>query len=97
MVIFIMFIIVIDGFRPTWNDYFKTILHTTLLVIFISTINYLLDSNYMFTRSKPPGTTFAELMPGWPYYFIIMLLIGLAFYTFLMIVSFITGTTKKRL
>ena len=97
LVIFIMFIIVIDGYRPTWNDYFKTIFHTTLLVCFISTINYLLDSNYMFTRSKPPGTTFAELMPGWPYYFIIMLLIGLVFYTFLMIVRFAPFLTKKRL
>tara|TARA_B100001250_G_scaffold41129_1_gene32570 strand:- start:488 stop:1240 length:753 start_codon:yes stop_codon:yes gene_type:complete len=97
LVIFVMLIIVVDGFRPTWNDYFKTILYTSFLVIVISMINYLLDSNYMFTRSKPPGTTFAELMPGWPYYFVIMLLIGLVFYTFLMVVSFIPTTNKKRL
>jgi len=97
LVIFVMLIIVVDGFRPTWKDYFKTILYTSFLVIMISTINYLLDSNYMFTRSKPPGTTFAELMPGWPYYFVIMLLIGLVFYTFLMIVFLIPITNKKRL
>ena len=84
-----MLIIVIDGFRPTWFDYFKTVMHTTLLVCVISSINYFLDSNYMFTRAKPPGTTFAELMPGWPYYFLMMLLIGLMFYTILMLVKLI--------
>tara|TARA_B110000438_G_scaffold286738_1_gene318267 strand:+ start:1112 stop:1852 length:741 start_codon:yes stop_codon:yes gene_type:complete len=89
LVIFIMLIIVIDDFRPTWHDYFKTVLHTTFLVCVISTINYLLDSNYMFTRSKPPGVTFAELMPGWPIYFIMMLFIGLSFYTVLMLIKFI--------
>ena len=89
LVIFIMLIIVVDGFRPTWFDYFKTVIHTTLLVCVILSINYFLDSNYMFTRAKPPGTTFAELMPGWPYYFLMMLLIGLIFYTTLMLVSFI--------
>ena len=89
LVIFVMLIIVIDGFRPTWSDYFKTVMHTTLLVCVISSINYFLDSNYMFTRAKPPGTTFAELMPGWPYYFLMMLLIGLMFYTILMLVKLI--------
>jgi len=89
LVIFVMLIIVIDGFRPTWFDYFKTVMHTTLLVCVISSINYFLDSNYMFTRAKPPGTTFAELMPGWPYYFLMMLLIGLMFYTILMLVNLI--------
>ena len=89
LVIFIMLTIVVDGFSPTWKDYIQTIIHTSILVIVISTFNFFTGSNYMFTRDKPPGTTFAELMPDWPYYFIIMLIIGLIFYT-LLILSFFT-------
>ena len=92
LVIFIMLTIVVDGFSPTWKDYIQTIIHTSILVIVISTFNYFTESNYMFTRDKPPGTTFAELMPDWPYYFIIMLIIGLIFYT-LLILSFFTYKT----
>jgi len=49
----------------------------------------------MFTRAKPPGTTFAELMPGWPYYFLMMLLIGLMFYTILMLVNLIPSNSNN--
>jgi uncharacterized membrane protein YwaF len=52
-------------------------------------INNLLESNYMFTQSKPPGVTFTKLMPEWPYYFLIMLLIGLISYTLMMLFKFL--------
>ena len=86
LVIVIMFSIVIDGYRPTWRDYLDTIKWTVVLIIFIFIINYLIGSNYMFTFTKPKGINFTLLMPEWPYYFLIMLLIGLAFYTLMMII-----------
>ena len=49
----------------------------------------------MFTFDKPDGVNFTLLMPGWPYYFIIMLCIGLSFYTFMMIL-FSVPFLKKR-
>ena len=50
-------------------------------------INLILGSNYMFTFEKPSGINFTLLMPEWPYYFIVMLFIGLIFYTLLMFLS----------
>ena len=95
LVIFVMLSIVIDGYRPLWSDYFDAIKWTSLLVIFIFTVNYLIDSNYMFTFKKPEGVNFTLLMPDWPYYFLIMLSIGLVFYTLMMLI-FQLPFLKKR-
>ena len=95
LVIFVMLSIVIDGYRPSWRDYFDAIKWTSLLVVLIFVINFLMDSNYMFTFEKPDGVNFTLLMPEWPYYFLIMLCIGLVFYT-LMMVIFQLPFLKKR-
>ena len=84
LVIFIALSIIADGYRPTWNDYYDVIKWTTILVLIIIIINILLSSNYMFTFEKPKGINFTLLMPGWPFYFLIMLLVGLTSYTLMM-------------
>ena len=96
LVIFVMFSIVLDGYRPKWKDYLNAIIWTTVLVLSIIIINLLLGSNYMFTFEKPDGINFTLLMPDWPYYFLIMLLIGLGAYT-VMTVSYthLTLPTKR--
>ena len=45
LVIFVMFSIVLDGYRPKWKDYFNAIMWTTALVFSIILINLLLGSN----------------------------------------------------
>ena len=95
LVIFVMLSIVADGYRPKWEDYFIAIKWTTVLVIFIILTNLVLDSNYMFTFEKPAGVNFTLLMPDWPYYFLIMLCIGLSFYTLMMVVSLILINKTK--
>jgi uncharacterized membrane protein YwaF len=82
-----MFSILLDGYRPKWKDYFNAIAWTTVLVVSIILINLLLGSNYMFTFEKPDGVNFTLLMPDWPYYFLIMLLIGLGAYTVMMLLG----------
>ena len=49
LVIFVMFSIVLDGYRPKWKDYFNAIIWTTVLVLSIILINLLLGSNYMLS------------------------------------------------
>ena len=41
LVIFVMFSIVLDGYRPKWKDYFNAIIWTTVLVLSIIIINLL--------------------------------------------------------
>jgi len=89
LILIVVAALIIDGYRPSWKDYFSTIKWTTVLVGIMILLNYILDSNYMFTQSKPPGVTFTKLMPEWPYYFMIMLLIGIIAYTTMMLVKLI--------
>lgn len=91
LVIFIALSIIADGYRPAWKDYFDVIKWTTVLVLIIIIINILLGSNYMFTFEKPEGINFTLLMPGWPFYFLIMLLVGLTSYTVMMGFMFFTN------
>jgi len=49
----------------------------------------------MFTFEKPEGVNFTLLMPEWPYYFLIMLLIGIVFYTIMMVVTIIVRNKNK--
>ena len=94
LILIVVISLIIDGYRPAWKDYFKTIKWTTLLVTIMILINNILGSNYMFTQNKPPGVTFTELMPEWPYYFLIMLVIGLVAYTLMMFVKLIPLNKK---
>ena len=94
LVIFVMISIVLDGYRPKWSDYFDAIKWTTVLVVSIIIVNIILGSNYMFTFEKPEGVNFTLLMPEWPYYFLIMLCIGLVCYTLMMLFGLLIKNNK---
>jgi len=71
--------IYISGYRPTLKDYYNTAKIMLLIIFIIGLINMIIDSNYMFTRFKPSGMNLTLLMGDWPYYFIIIVSIGLVF------------------
>ena len=71
--------IYISGYRPTLKDYYDTAKIMLLIIFIIGLINMIIGSNYMFTRFKPPGMNLTLLMADWPYYFIIIVSIGLVF------------------
>ena len=49
----------------------KVVLITNLLVLFISLVNYFIDSNYMFLRVRPNSAS-PFLMGDWPVYIIMV-------------------------
>lgn len=71
--------IYISGYRPTLKDYYNTAKIMLLILLIIGLINKIIGSNYMFTRFKPAGMNLTLLMADWPYYFIIIVSIGLVF------------------
>ena len=71
--------IYISGYRPTLKDYYNTAIIMLLIIFIIGLINKIIGSNYMFTRFKPTGMNLTLLMADWPYYFIIIVSIGLVF------------------
>ena len=73
------------GYRVTKLSIVKTlgfILAVSPLVVFV---NYTFDKNYMFIGEKP--TIIASLLPDWPYYIIIILVLGALFFYFLYLIS----------
>ena len=56
-------------------------------IILIGLINAMIGSNYMFTRYRPSGMNLSILMPSWPYYFFIIIAIGLVFCALLYLIG----------
>ena len=75
------------GYRPGFNDYLTAVRNTALIFVVIVAVNYLLDSNYMFTKYRPEGANFSRLMPAWPFYILLIISIGFFSYTVLYLLA----------
>ena len=75
-------------------DFFKSITFNSLLMILIIIFNYLFNTNYWFTSAKPDGINFAVLLPEWPYYFFLLIILGLFSYS-LTFALLINNRSKK--
>lgn len=79
--------IYIGGYRSKLKDYFNTVTMMIATILIMGIFNTFIGSNYMFTNYKPPGMNFSTLMPGWPYYYIIIVGVGLVFCAILYFLS----------
>ena len=61
----------------------KMVIITNIVVIFISIVNYILDSNYLFLRVRPNSVS-PFLMGDWPIYIIMVQV-----YSIILVVLFI--------
>ncbi|MDX9990555.1 MAG: TIGR02206 family membrane protein [Anaerolineales bacterium] len=71
------------GFRPTWGSIKRVAIGGNLYMLFVTAINGLIGSNYLWTLRKPDTASLFDLMPAWPWYLLIVELIGLV--TFLLL------------
>ena len=62
--------------RMSYNSIPKMVIITNIIVIGISLINFLLDSNYMFLRVQPNSVS-PFLMGEWPVYIIMVQLFSI--------------------
>ncbi len=81
----ILFAIFVYGFRPTWHSFGKSFLWSNIYFVFISGINYLLDTNFMYLRHKPPTPTLLDLFGEWPWYILGGELLALVLFTVVML------------
>lgn len=63
------------------NNFYKSITINSILIVLIFIFNFLFKTNYWFTSNKPLGINLSIILPEWPYYFLILILIGLCSYT----------------
>ena len=71
LILSVLWLMINHNMRMKMKTIIKVVLITNLLVIFISLVNYLLDSNYMFLRVRPNSAS-PFLMGDWPIYIIMV-------------------------
>jgi len=68
IVIAMTYMTAIEGFRPTWKSLWKTMLIGNVYLAFVTGLNYLIGSNYMYTLKKPDTASLLDMMGPWPWY-----------------------------
>ena len=68
LVIAMVYMTAIEGFRPTWKSIARTMIFANIYMVFVSGINLLVDSNYMYTLRKPDTASLLDMLGPWPWY-----------------------------
>ncbi len=78
IIISIIFMTVVEKFRPTWRSLPKAVMITNLLWFFCAWVNNQIGSNYLYTRGKLPTPSLLDYLGPHPVYLVWMELIGIA-------------------
>lgn len=86
MIIPFYYIIVLK-LRIKWRDYFNAYWMMNVFLLFTLGVNFILGSNYMYTRAKPDVGSLLDILGPWPVYLIsgqilVLVLFYLAFMPF---------------
>ncbi|PKN93523.1 MAG: TIGR02206 family membrane protein [Chloroflexi bacterium HGW-Chloroflexi-6] len=73
----------VEGFRPTWGSMKRVIIGGNIYMLIVTGINWLVGGNYMFTMHKPETASLFDIMPAWPWYLLVVQLIGLVMFLIL--------------
>lgn len=57
--------------RPTWRTYGTTVAVTVVWMISVFVFNLIADTNYGFVNRKPSTASGLDLLPAWPWYVLI--------------------------
>ena len=68
IIVAMVYMTAIEGLRPHWSSIWKTMIAVNVLMLFVTAVNYLLGSNYMFTLRKPATASLFDAMGPWPWY-----------------------------
>ena len=67
--------LVATGNRPTWRLYGFAVAVTAVWAGVVMTFNAVTDANYGYLNRKPPGTSALDLLPAWPTYVVIEIVV----------------------
>ncbi|MGZ4133740.1 MAG: YwaF family protein [Tumebacillaceae bacterium] len=85
IVVACLYMIFVEGFRPTFKSLWKTLLNLNLLMVPIALVDWLTGGNYLFIREKPAGASLFDFLGPWPWY--IVSLEFVAVFSFLLLYS----------
>tara|TARA_Y100000768_G_scaffold281836_1_gene216697 strand:+ start:4584 stop:5228 length:645 start_codon:yes stop_codon:yes gene_type:complete len=69
-----------ERFTISKADVINSMTLNGIILIITIFINQGLNSNYWFTKSKPPGANLTNVLPEWPFYLIVLIAIGMTSY-----------------
>ncbi|MET3963513.1 putative integral membrane protein (TIGR02206 family) [Marmoricola sp. OAE513] len=67
--------LVATGNRPTWALYRFAVVVTAAWALVVMTFNGITGTNYGYLNRKPPGASALDLLPGWPAYVVIEIVV----------------------
>jgi hypothetical integral membrane protein (TIGR02206 family) len=71
-----VYITVIEKHRPYWRSFVRVAIGTNVYMLAIFFLNQLIGSNYMFVARKPDTASLMDVMPAWPWYILVLEVIG---------------------
>jgi hypothetical integral membrane protein (TIGR02206 family) len=76
IIIGLVYMVVCWSWRPYPRTFGRTFLAGNLVLLAMIPVNVVLGTNYLFMCEKPPGGTFLDLMGPWPFYILILEVVG---------------------
>jgi hypothetical integral membrane protein (TIGR02206 family) len=74
----IVYMTVVEGFRPTWKSLPWVIVITNIYWLFCTWVNRQIGSNYLYTQGKLPTPSLLDVLGPYPWYLLWMEVIGIA-------------------
>ena len=79
IIIAVVYMTVVEGFRPNWRSLPRVFLVTNLYWLFCGIVNSQIGSNYLYTHGKLPTPSLLDYLGPWPWYLLAMEGLGIVF------------------
>jgi len=79
IIIAVVYMTFVEGFRPTWKSLPRVILVTNLYWLFCAWVNRQIGSNYLYTQGKLPTPSLLDVLGPHPWYLLAMEGLGILF------------------
>ena len=91
----IFYAIFVLEMRPRFKSVFISFFALQLYVIFMVTINFLLDANYFYLNEKPNSASLLDYFGEWPYYIIVTQLIIIPLFLIIYLGFYLSSLQKS--
>ncbi len=96
IIIAMIYMSTIEGFRPTWASLWKTMLVANVYMLLVTGVNVLIGSNYMYTIRRPATASILDLMGPWPWYLVAAEFIAVLMFSLLYLPFALSDQRAKR-
>jgi hypothetical integral membrane protein (TIGR02206 family) len=83
LVIAMIYMTTIEGFRPTWMSIVRTMIFANVYMLLVTGVNVLVGGNYMYTLHKPETASLLDMLGPWPWYLFYAEFVALALFILL--------------